>query len=462
MDDTQSAPLTVFISHKTDQENTLLARGIVSLLSTAPMNKGINFFLSETITKGDDWRGTIQKRLRDTEYLFFIYTDPKSDWSWCVYETTIFTEHMKTRRGSQPRMYCFHFDGQKPPDPFERFETIAANQNDIEEWVRQFCSNIKCQLHENDIKEIARKMTKLFEGCRPKTLSARYLQPSISIRPRWSEDTTPIPNWSALELPDFPVGLSEAEFTDDTFMDFFEFKPPPMKIVDFLLHLDADHSYQPWIQRLLDSLQATIMNQKEDQNIVFFRASSGKVIRPILRSIARSDDGRECECRLMLVEAFSSPPTDEPSQLVKLANGLRMAVRIRIELLDKYEGRMAEESARLAESNRSKERKYYSIGGRVIETFRNIVMEARLYGTDFDRAPFELFGDKEQIKYKGIHDNLVDAYQRLQQFAQEEDAAGGKAYPKCECVLKELRRILTDYFQLAIPRFSYLLSQPSE
>jgi hypothetical protein len=194
-------------------------------------------------------------------------------------------------------------------------------------------------------------VVKLFDECKPKTLSTSYFQPSVVIRPKWSEDPKQIPNWSTLNMPDFPINLSEIEFTDDTFMEFFEFKPQPMNIVDFFLRLDADHSFQPWIERVLDSVRAAIKNQKEGQNVVFFRARSGKVVRPIIRSISKSVDGSECECRLMLVEAFSSPPTDGPSQLVKLANSLRMAVRTRIEVLDKYEGRMAEEGAGVIPNN---------------------------------------------------------------------------------------------------------------
>jgi hypothetical protein len=94
MGDTQSEPLSVFVSHKTDNENHILATGLVSLLRTPLTNPAINFFLSENIPKGDDWRRIIQQRLHDTQFLFFLYTDPRCDWSWCVYETTIFTEHM--------------------------------------------------------------------------------------------------------------------------------------------------------------------------------------------------------------------------------------------------------------------------------------------------------------------------------------------------------------------------------
>ena len=296
MIDTQPAPPTVFVSHKIDKENSQLAKEIASLLGKAFINKGINFFLSENIPKGDDWHSVIRKRLSDTDYLLFLYTNPNSDWSWCVYETTIFMDHMRGRNKSQRMMYCFHFDGQEPPNPFQTFQTIAVNQNDITEWLNQLCSMMNCQLKANDINDIATRMTKLFEQCRPRTLSTRYLQPSISIRPRWSEDVTQAPNWSAIDLPDFPVG-------------------------------------------------------------------------------------------------------------------------------------------------------------------RDIVMEARLQEIDFDGGPFELFDDKQQIQYKSIHAEFLDAYEKLQRFSQQEDVDGGKSYNNSESVLKDLRRTITEYFLIAIPRFSDLLSQ---
>src|SRR3974390_802216 len=112
----------------------------------------------------------------------------------------------------------------------------------------------------------------------------------------------------------------------------------------------------------------------------------GNILRPIIEAVKRSDDGSECVCRVVFVDGFAAPSASNPSRLQLLANGLRLAVRTRLEGLDKYRGTMAPESSRLAQSEDPAEAlgKLHPLGGRILESVHTIVLEAELQGSKLD------------------------------------------------------------------------------
>ena len=81
-----SAKYTVFFSHKV--EDKFVTKSLMELLDRNTEN--VDYFVSENIEKGIPWRQAIAQRLTACSFLVLVFTDPKEDWGWCLYETGLF------------------------------------------------------------------------------------------------------------------------------------------------------------------------------------------------------------------------------------------------------------------------------------------------------------------------------------------------------------------------------------
>ena len=76
-----SAKYTVFFSHKV--EDKFVTKSLMELLTGIP---NVDYFVSENIEKGIPWRQAIAQRLTACSLLVLVFTDPKEEWGWCLYE----------------------------------------------------------------------------------------------------------------------------------------------------------------------------------------------------------------------------------------------------------------------------------------------------------------------------------------------------------------------------------------
>jgi hypothetical protein len=445
----------VFVSHKSNDKD--LALSIVQELKGRMDH--IEFFMSEDITKGDEWRTEIARELQKSDFLLLIYTAPTYDWSWCLYEAILFDELRAAGSTGDHKLYCIHYPGSPPPDPLQNVQTIAATNNDISAWLADFYRATQQSDAFRALEAAASRIEEILRKAKAPEYFTNYLRPSIRVYPAWLRDERATPNWRNLSaIPrDLPLSLSEVT-TDDISASELGFNQTPdrMNVVEFLKRLDteATNADRVWISQFIESLQATLEGRIADQNVVFFRSVRGNILRPIIESITRSTDGSECVCRVVFVDAFSAPPSGNPSQLQLLANGLRLAVRMRLEVLDRYRGRMAREYRRLKRSKDPAQElgKLHPLGGRVLEILRTIVLEAEMQGSRLEAAPANLFDDTDQERYEELRERFKSIFAELKMISSEEDQGDGR-YPETEKVLDVLHEINRDYIQIAGPKF---------
>jgi hypothetical protein len=455
MSKSESPPQLVFVSHKSDDAR--LARSIVELLKSEMDN--VSFFLSEDIEKGDVWREEIVKTLKEANCLLLIYTDSSYDWSWCLYEAILYDELVEAPDPENHKLYCIHYPDSPPPDPLQKLQTVKSTNDDISEWLANFYKTTGQSDAFRSLEATSSKLGDLMRNA-SKKCATTDLRPSIRIFPAWSKDGKQTPNWTQLAaIPrNLPLADSvvEADVSSASQLGF-GLKPDRMNIVDFLKRLDTEGSDvdRPWVSQFLQSLQATLEGRIADQNVVFFWSVSGRILRPIIDSITRSANGLDCSCKVVFVDAFSAPPAKNPSPLQLLANGLRLAVRTRIEVLDPYKGKLARERLRIARSTDPADElgKRNPVGGRMLEILRTIVLEAKMQGTDVEQSPPILFDAEAQLQYEEIRTSFSSMLRELKRVVPDEDRDPGKMYIGTEKLLNELDRLNKNYIKLAGPKF---------
>ena len=310
----------------------------------------------------------------------------------------------------------------------------------------------------------ALRLVDLLENGKPKRQDVTYLRPSVLLYPAWFP--TDRPDWRPFKVPKaLPLDRSEVVIENQLsiYQLGFNANPKPMNVLECFKRLDVDGSdvKRRWIDVFLDSLQSTLEDRITDQHVVYFRSMRGNILRPIIESIKRSDDGSECVCRVVFVDAFAPPSLGNPSRMQLLANGLRLAVRTRLEVLDKYRGAMAKESSRLAQSKDPAEvlGKLHPLGGRILEIIRTIVLEAELQGSNFNAPPANLFHDgAKQATYERIRDEFKSWLVKLQAVTRQEDHEPEGKYIQTEQLLNELHDMHSEYIAIAAPTFLGMLA----
>ena len=79
----------IFVSHKAS--NGKIVSDMLNILKSGMT--GVEFFLSEQIEPGDNWRYDIVKEIKTADCLLLLYLDPDQDWSWCMFEAGLFSAY---------------------------------------------------------------------------------------------------------------------------------------------------------------------------------------------------------------------------------------------------------------------------------------------------------------------------------------------------------------------------------
>jgi hypothetical protein len=119
-----------FISKKDKDE--AIARRIKTRLELYGANQLV-FFASEDIPKGSDWFDWIRMRLKESDLLILIFTDPSASWDWCLYEVGLFTPLSEELR--KP-IVCLHATGTEPPSPLKYLQAVKAESAKMKEFLR--------------------------------------------------------------------------------------------------------------------------------------------------------------------------------------------------------------------------------------------------------------------------------------------------------------------------------------
>lgn len=445
-----------FLSHKA--KDGILAKQIQEALG--PVLPSVNIFLSEEIGKSKDFRKEIWTTLAKAKFFILLYTDPNEDWSWCFFEAGAFHSD-KTAR--QRHIYCLHTKDLQPPSPLANLQTIRAEAADIKLWIEDIGKRLKGRAPpKSRVDEAAKRIENAVKA--RSVLVERMVKPHICITPRWPDQTQS--NFNKAKLPTIPMENAIVNIDPESANKLgFTSLPDELELMQLLQMLDCDSSQwasgRPyWVDRFFTSLNSAIHGNLNLQEAAYFRHVHGNILRPVVVSVAKSRDGTCCRLKVLFVHAFSAPLTNHPTTVQRLADGIRLGVRTRIEIINGFSGRLSrmhQEGIKGAASTDMLPRKY-SVGRRVVEALQVITEEARAHGVRADEPIPVLFSDPvEQDQYEYLRNEAVRVWDEIKDAAEEEDKLGAGAYLRTEGLLLDLKQLNDQYLKLALPRLNRLL-----
>jgi TIR domain len=449
--------IKAFLSHKS--KDSAEAEALAQALSVVLANDEI--FRYEEIDKSDDYHDSISQALGQAKCFILLYTDPALDWSWCFYEAGRFAG---SETALKRRIFCLHPMNVQPPGPIANLQTIPARPRDIEAWIR----NDLCSLFERrqpSGEDLDPKITKIEKIVNSKSpVQERNLKPYIWVSPIWPVGRSP--EWNAEDLPEISFSAASISVDKDSAIQLGFGNPPnSLELLQFLRRLDSgSDSYSGWnarwIEKFYDSLREAIRENLLFQEAAFFRHESGRVLRPIVVSVAKNSIGTICRLRVMFTSAFGPPLTDDPSAVQRLADGIRLAVRTRLEVVDPYLGQMSRIHHQKVLSERPEDAlaKQNPVGGRLIAALDAIWQEAVSHGVKPTGPAPRLFGESDQRDFEELRSRALSVVSELKFAAEKEDKNGAGEYAESERLLGELDKINRRYLRVALPRLEELLA----
>jgi hypothetical protein len=453
--------IKAFLSHKRgDEEASKVLKEALGIV----LQPG-EIFRSEEIAKADDYRKAISQALVHAKFLILLYTDPTKDWSWCFYEVGCFVG--AKQRQKRP-VFCLHHPDVDPPGPIANLQTIRAERGDLEKWITtDLCAILRCKTPTKErLAEAVKKIGRLARGESP--IHEYVLKPYILIEPEWPKSGEA--NWNAIDdLPEVDFAAASVLIDNQSAIQLgFPTVPRGLRLLPFLLRLDSDSTPRRadipfWIAKLCESLHEAVKQRLLFQEVAYFRHESGRILRPIVTSFAKNPGGTCCKLRVIFASAYGAPLTDNPTVVQRLANGVRLSVRTRLEILDPFLNHMAEIHRNKVESDDPDEviARKNPVGGRVVEALNAIMQEAMAHGFRPFEPPPRFFEDpSRQEAYAQLRIDSYRLREQLKASAAEEDSRGKGEYPESERLLMEMERINEDYLRLALPRLNELLCTP--
>jgi hypothetical protein len=450
---------TAFLSHKS--HHAFAAQALVSALSILlPPNE---IFRAEEIEKGEDWRANIDQALRDAKCFILLYSDPQLDWSWCFYEAGAFA---KMSTASERLVFCIHPADVEPPSPLANLQTISATPEQLEKWMRNdLCKIVGCQQPSaNVISPSIKQMVKMFNDLSP--VNEKVLKPFIWIEPTWPQPGN-APDWNdanAIEDVNFSDAAVSIDAVSATQLGFVS-PPERSQLLPFLREIACDAEWSDdrlsfWIATFFKSLREAAKGRLLYQEAAYFRHESGSILRPVVVSFAKNSSGTTCRLRVIFASAFGSPLTDHPTPVQRLSDGIRLAVRTRLEILNPFLGRMSQVHRDKILSTRPRDAiaRRNLVGSRVVEALDTIWQEALAHGMRPDSPPPSLFGEPAQKEYEELRNGALALWEELREKALEEDQKRTGDYPESERLLGELNNSVQAYLALSLPRLQELLT----
>jgi hypothetical protein len=314
---------TVFLSHKIKDKH--VARSIKELLTNHTAN--VDYFVSEDIEKGEHWRSVITEQLNNSRFLVLVFTDPDEDWSWSLYETGFFDALARADETQTRRIYCLHHPNKGPPTPIADLQTVPAISESVAQWLTELfdqTQQTRTQFRDDhEIPQLAKEICGFFQSDYRPLYSAKSVSIEVDRRLLGSPDDLP-----ANSTVRGGYGLMAELFGAQT--DTLEWSSVKNRFEQFPNSSEVNLNALKEISRALYSISRNIRVLPLQSTI--FVEQGPKRYRPVVSHAKELSTGH-ISCEILLIEEVGGPLQNVDKPLGALFTALRMAIRIRWEVV---------------------------------------------------------------------------------------------------------------------------------
>ncbi|HEY8650787.1 MAG TPA: TIR domain-containing protein [Chthoniobacterales bacterium] len=440
----------VFFSHK--KEDAEVTDCIKGLLDRHTEN--VDYFISENIEKGTNWRQAIAKQLTLSSFLVLVFTDPNEDWGWCLYETGFF-DALTQNPGTTPnrRIYCLHHASTEPPSPIADLQAVPAKIKDVSQWLNELFEHtgqIK-QAFRDDIPKIAEKLCGFFAERKP-----IYSAKSMNITVKCSNFVSPE------SLPEDTIIKGDLRLMEEVFgtnTGIIDWKSVKERFSEFPDSSEANFNALKEISRALYGIYRNKRVLPVQGTI--FVGQGPKRYRAVVNN-AKELSADRISCEVLLIEDVGGPLQNVDKPLGALLTSIRMAVRIRWEIVRPF---VLKSNLRILATNARKLR--YDLQ----TCFNNIFIEAEFRGNfspDDVWCAFETRADQSKFQtmieewghtyakiWRGI--GFEDVTKRFSEVSEE--PFSDQEIALLEAGMRELEKMNSDFLDMAVSRSEVLVQR---
>jgi hypothetical protein len=311
----------IFFSHKHQDEP--VTNDIISLLRTHTDN--LKCFISEDIEKGTPWRKAINEHLTSSSFLVLVFTDPEQDWGWCLYETGFFDALSQIPNEAHARrIYCLHNPLTTPPSQIADLQSIPATVKNVSQWLVELFEVTKTREEFRDkIPELSAKICGLFAAPRKLVYSPKSVNLVLKCSSLGSPD----------DLPDDTIIQGNVALIQELFgtgTGRIDWKSAKSRFIKFRNSAEVNLNAMKEISRAAFCICTD--NQVLPIQGTIFVGQGPKRYRPGI-SYAREVSIQTIECEILLIEEVGGQLQNVDKNLGALLTSIRMAVRIRWEIV---------------------------------------------------------------------------------------------------------------------------------
>jgi hypothetical protein len=450
--------IRVFLSHK--KKDFKAANQIREVLRLQSAGR-IDVFMSENITKGDDWQGKIEEALYDSDWFLLLYSGDDNDWAWCHHEAGIF-------RGmaypDSDRLVVLYPPNIELPDPLKKYQAVKCQpaQPDNPDELDLFFKEIFGKPPYPGVPPINPVFAN--EACATRQEAAEKIVQAVGLL---VVDSIVPENVMLLHVPDIAL-LKSAAISDrssigrgSSAMRLFELGDGGFSWQQFQDRIDPDLRQeldQTLWPAVFKACAKSLTSCRVAPTYAVFRSpADGHHYLPVINRVDITGDNSATFTISFVQTAAGTQSSVREKSVARIFTALNLSHRFRWEIIDPYKdaGQLQDfvehRSRTLGPDGRGGNSNGAAGLATVWDAIKLLEIESRNRGVNDPEALPADFAGAAQARVRAMFDQWPPMRSRLEQAARAGDVAGFAA------VLSELDPINVEFISLAAKRLGELV-----
>jgi hypothetical protein len=445
--------IRIFLSHK--KKDFKAANQIREVLRLQSAGR-IDVFMSENITKGDDWQGKIEEALYESDWFILLYSGVDNDWAWCHHEAGIFRGMVYP---DSDRLIVLYPPNVELPDPLKRYQAVKCQpaQPDNPDELDLFFKEIFGKSPYPGVPPINPVFAN--EACASRQEAAGKIVQAVGFL---VVDSIVPENVMLLHVPD--IGLLRSAAIPDrsgiwrgsSAMRLFELGDGGFSWQQFQDRLDPELRQeldQTLWPAVFKACAKSLTSCRVAPTYAVFRSpADNHCYLPVINRVDITGDNSATFSISFVQTAAGTQSSVREKSVARIFTALNLSHRFRWEIIDPYK-----DAGRLQDFVEHRARTLGRDGrdgaglATVWDAIKLLEIESRNRGVNDPEALPADFGPRSQARVREMFDQWQPMRKRLEEAARAGDVAGFAA------VLSELDPVNVEFISLAAKRLGELV-----